>query len=114
MRDSTVVTDKALLGAASRYDGAGLKTMEFTVRRVEVVGILPLRELYRQEMNCQITHDSLHGREGWTLPYLIESDGDAAGYCSIAVGGPWVGTRTLFEFYVVEEQRSRFLKRLKP
>ena len=75
-----------------------LKTMEFTVRPVEVREILPWRELYRQEMNCQIIHDSLHGREGWTLPYLIESDGDAAGYGSIVVGGPWAGTRTLFEF----------------
>jgi GNAT superfamily N-acetyltransferase len=110
MRDSTVVTDEALLRAASRYDGAGLKTMEFKVKAVDVREILPLRELYRQEMNCQIIHDSLHGREGWTLPYLIESDGDPAGYGSIAVGGPWAGTRTLFEFYVVERQRSRFFE----
>ena len=37
--------------------------------RLQVAEILPWRELYRQEMNCQIVHDSLHGREGWTLPY---------------------------------------------
>ena len=84
--------------------------MEFTVRPVEVREILPLRELYRLEMNCQIIHDSLHTREGWTLSYLVESDGDVAGYGSVAVGGPWAGTRTLFEFYVVEKQRSRFFE----
>jgi hypothetical protein len=28
--------------------------------------ILPLRARYRQEMNCQIVHDSIHSREGWT------------------------------------------------
>lgn len=84
--------------------------MEFTVRPVEVNEILPWRELYRQEMNCQIVHDSLHPREGWTQPYLIELDGETAGYGSIVVGGPWAGTRTMFEFYVLEKQRSRFFE----
>jgi hypothetical protein len=31
--------------------------------------MLPLRTRHRQEMNCQIVHDSLHCREGWTLTY---------------------------------------------
>jgi hypothetical protein len=47
--------------------------MEFTVRPVNVEAILPLRSLYRKQMNCQIIHDSLHGREGWIRPYLIEA-----------------------------------------
>jgi len=84
--------------------------MELTVRPVEVKEILPWRELYRQEMNCQIVHDSLHVREGWTVPYLLESDGEAIGYGSIAVGGPWVGTRTVFEFFVAGKERSRFFE----
>ena len=84
--------------------------MEFLVRPVDVGEILPWREVYRQEMNCQIIHDSLHGREGWTQPYLIEAGGDAAGYGSIAVGGPWTGSRTLFEFYIDPKQRSRFFE----
>ena len=95
-------------GPLPRYDGAGLGAMEFTVRPIEVKEILPWRELYRQEMNCQIVHDSLHAREGWTQPYLIEWDGEVVGYGSIVVGGPWAGTRTLFEFYVMEKQRARF------
>lgn len=82
--------------------------MEFRVSPVDVAVILPWRELYRKEMNCQIVHDSLHGREGWTQAFLIETDGEAAGYGSIAVGGPWAGTRTIFEFYVGEKQRSGF------
>jgi hypothetical protein len=28
---------------------------------------------YREEMNCQITKDSIHRRHGWTLSYLIET-----------------------------------------
>ena len=50
-----------------------LDEMEFTVRPVEVTEILPWRELYRQEMNCQIVHDSLHARRGLdaALPHRI-------------------------------------------
>jgi hypothetical protein len=98
------------LGLPSRYDDAGLSAMGFKVRPVEVKEILPWRELYRQEMNCQIIHDSLHVREGWTEPYRIELDGEVAGYGSIVVGGPWAGTRTIFELYVVEQQRSRIFE----
>jgi RimJ/RimL family protein N-acetyltransferase len=97
-------------GLPPRYDGAGRAAMELTVRPVEVKEILPWRELYRQEMNCQIVHDSLHVREGWTVPYLLESDGEAIGYGSIAVGGPWMGTRTVFEFFVAGKERSRFFE----
>jgi GNAT superfamily N-acetyltransferase len=81
-----------------------------TITPVDTADILPWRELYRQEMNCQIVHDSLHGREGWTQSYLIELGGEATGYGSIAVAGPWAGTRTIFEFYVAERQRSRFFE----
>lgn len=84
--------------------------MEFRVTPAEVAAILPWRELYRKEMSCQIVHDSLHGREGWTEPYLLEIDGEPSGYGSIAVGGPWAGTRTIFEFYVAEKQRSGFFE----
>jgi hypothetical protein len=84
--------------------------MEFRVSPVEVAAILPWRELFRKEMNCQIVHDSLHGRDGWTQPYLLEADGEPVGYGSIAVGGPWTGSRTIFEFYVAENHRSGFFE----
>ena len=38
------------------------------MRAVEVREILKWHEFYRQGMNCQIVHDSLHVREGWTEP----------------------------------------------
>src|ERR1700759_3205614 len=84
--------------------------MGINVKRVQVAEILPWRELYRAEMNCQIIHDWLHAREGWTEPYLLALDGETVGYGSIAVACPWTGTRTIFEFYVVEKYRSRFFE----
>jgi GNAT superfamily N-acetyltransferase len=80
--------------------------MEISAKPVSVPEILQWRDLYRRQMNCQIVHDSLHPREGWTKPYLLEVGGKAAGYGSIVVGGPWKGTRTVFEFYVLPEQQS--------
>jgi hypothetical protein len=68
--------------------------------------ILPFRERYREEMNCQITKDSIHQRAGWSLTYLLEYSGVTAGFGSIAIGGPWKDKPTLFEFYVLPEQRT--------
>jgi hypothetical protein len=58
-------------------------------------------------MNCQIVHDSIHRREGWTLSYLLESDWAIVGFGSVAIGGPWTGKTTVFEFYVLPEYRCR-------
>jgi hypothetical protein len=69
--------------------------------------ILPLRTRLRQEMNCQIVHDSLHRREGWTLNYLLESAGATAGFGSVAVAGPWKDKPTFFQFYLLPEHRAR-------
>ena len=69
--------------------------------------VLPFRARYRQEMNCQIVHDSIHRRAGWTLTYLLESAGAAVGFGSVALGGPWKDKPTLFEFYVLPEHRTR-------
>jgi GNAT superfamily N-acetyltransferase len=79
--------------------------MSFSAIPVPVQDILPLRKLYRQEMKCQIVHDSLHSREGWTQSYLLKAGTTTAGYGAIAVAGPWLGTRTAFEFHVVPEYR---------
>lgn len=69
--------------------------------------ILALRTRYRAAMNCQIVHDSIHRRDGWTLSYLLMADGAAAGFGSVAVGGPWKGKPTVFELYVLPERRAR-------
>jgi GNAT superfamily N-acetyltransferase len=69
--------------------------------------ILPLRTRHRAEMNGQIVHDSIHQRAGWTLSYLLDSDDAIAGFGSVAIGGPWTGKPTVFEFYVLPEYRHR-------
>jgi GNAT superfamily N-acetyltransferase len=82
-------------------------TMDFSARPVQLGEISPWRDLYREEMHCQIVHDSMHSRTGWTQSYLLEVSGDRAGYGSILIGGPWTGTRTVFEFYLAPSHRSR-------
>lgn len=68
---------------------------------------LPLRTRHREEMNCQIVHDSIHRREGWTLSYLLKLDGVGVGFGSIAIAGPWKDKPTIFEFYILPQHRSR-------
>jgi len=81
--------------------------MELSAKAATVEDILPWRDLYRQEMNCQVVHDSLHSRKGWTCPYLLVSGSTVAGYGSVAVGGPWKGLPAVFEFYVLPAHRTR-------
>ncbi len=81
--------------------------MRLAARPVAIGEIAAWRDIYRREMNCQIVHDDMHARSGWTQPYLFEADGVAVGYGSILVGGPWKGTRTVFEFFVASNYRSR-------
>jgi GNAT superfamily N-acetyltransferase len=79
--------------------------MQSKVKLSSNAEILPLRTRHRQEMNCQIVHDSIHRREGWTSSYLLELDGVAVGFGSIAIAGPWKDKPTVFEFYVAPEHR---------
>jgi GNAT superfamily N-acetyltransferase len=69
--------------------------------------VLPLREQYRHEMNCQVVHDSIHRRAGWTTTYLLTVNGITAGFGSMAIAGPWTDKPTVFEFFVLPEYRSR-------
>jgi GNAT superfamily N-acetyltransferase len=80
--------------------------MNLSAKSTTVEAILPWRDRYRDEMRCQIVHDSLHSRAGWTIPFLLNADHTMVGYGSILVGGPWKGTRTVFEFYVLPAYRS--------
>ena len=61
------------------------------------------REVYQREMHCQIIHESIHERVGWTHEYLLFGDDRPLGYGSIAVDGPWKEKPTVFEFYVQPE-----------
>ena len=67
----------------------------------------PFRVRYRAEANCQIVHDSLHTRSGWTNSYLFRIDDRAVGFGSVAIAGPWKGKPTAFEFYLLPEARGR-------
>jgi len=69
--------------------------------------ISPWREAYRAEMNCQVIHDSIHFRQGWTVEYVLTVGATPAGYGSVAVAGPWTGKPTLYEFYILPEHRLR-------
>ena len=68
---------------------------------------LPLRARYREELNCQIVHDSIHRRPGWTLTYKLKLGRADAGFASVAVGGPWKKKHAVLEFYVLPEHRGR-------
>ena len=81
--------------------------MSIEARLCSVAEILPMRELYRDEMNCQITHDSLCARDGWVHPYLLTLDGVPAGYVLLAIGGPWTDKPTAVEYYVFEKYLTR-------
>src|SRR2546425_10387022 len=75
--------------------------------RAEHHDVEPIRNLYRQEMNCQVVHDSIHIRPGWSIEYLLTAGRTNCGYGSIAVGGPWKDKPTFYEFYVLPEHRSQ-------
>lgn len=79
--------------------------MRVTATLTSASATLPLRVRHRSEMHCQVVHDSLHRRRGWTNTYALHLDDEIAGFASVAFGGPWTGTPTIFEFYVLPEHR---------
>jgi len=81
--------------------------MPIAVEPASYDALKPWRDLYRHELNCQIIHDSLHVRPGWTQSYFLRFDGETAGYGSIVLGGPWQSRPALFEFYILPGHRSR-------
>lgn len=95
---------------ATRYKELGTVTMtavDISIKAANSEDIGSWRERYRSEMNCQIIHDSIHGRAGWSQEYLLETGASCIGYGSVAVGGPWADKPTVYEFYVAPEQRAR-------
>jgi GNAT superfamily N-acetyltransferase len=81
--------------------------MDLSAKLTTLEEIRGLRELYRQEMACQIIHDSIHVRPGWTLEYSLHAGATLVGYGSVAVVGPWKDKPSIYEFYVLPYFRSR-------
>ena len=80
--------------------------MDIAVRRAEYADVEALRDLYRQELNCQIRHDSMVPR-GLADPYVILVEGRVAGYG--AVMNKYDKGR-LTEFYTLPHVRSIALR----
>ncbi|MBW3623073.1 MAG: GNAT family N-acetyltransferase [Armatimonadetes bacterium] len=76
--------------------------MHLEITRVPVEEITPLRELHRQEMNCQIIHDSFP-RRGFSDAYLLRSGGRIAGYGLVA-NRHWPDT--VHEFHTFPADRA--------
>ncbi|MGP0065149.1 MAG: GNAT family N-acetyltransferase [Isosphaeraceae bacterium] len=81
--------------------------MKIEVSHIPLEELLPLRELYRQEMNCQIVHDSLPGR-GFGNLFLIRADGRVAGY-GFVMGYRGEPKDLIREFYVLPAYRGSAL-----
>lgn len=77
------------------------------VIKTDLQSIKSLREEYRQEMNCQIIHDAIHRRAGWTQEYLVKSGGKSCGYASVAIGGPWKTKPAFYEYFLQPRFRTR-------
>ena len=99
MSESSTVTCPADAGAE-----------EIAVRTATLDTVRRWRDMYRVEMGCQIIHDSIHDRPGWTREYALLVGGAPVGYGSVAVGGPWTDQPTAYEFYVVPHHRVRVLE----
>lgn len=65
------------------------------------------RERYRKETRGQIVHDSLHKRAGWTVSHELRVGSTVVGYGSMAIGGPWTGKPTVYEFFIEPEFRTK-------
>lgn len=77
------------------------------------------RQAIVQRPNASLPRASASGNElpdrprldsfpaGWTTTYLLDVGDEAAGFGSIAIGGPWTGKPTVFEFYVEPVYRQR-------
>jgi len=81
--------------------------MELHTKAASMEDVLPWRDMYRLEMGCQIIHDSIHRRPGWTQEYFLFGGEVPVGYGSVAIAGPWKGKPTVYEFYVLPQYRSR-------
>ena len=84
-----------------------MRSGSIDVRQVALQDIAAMRDAFRTEMDCQIVHDSIHHRRGWTQEYALVEGDRAVGYASLAVDGPWRNRPTFYELYVEPRRRNR-------
>lgn len=87
-----------------------MTNQKISATQCELRDIAAFRDSYRLEMSCQIIHDSVHDRAGWTKEYLLRVGSVAIGYGSVAVAGPWKSEPTLYEFFVVQPFRQQLFE----
>jgi GNAT superfamily N-acetyltransferase len=81
--------------------------MEIDVSLASPKEVLPLRELYKEEVGCQVVLYSWLGR-GWANAYLLRLGGRVAGYG--CVGGIYGKAKdTIVEFHVLPAHRGAAL-----
>ncbi|MBX3145249.1 MAG: GNAT family N-acetyltransferase [Gemmatimonadales bacterium] len=79
--------------------------MERWIERTDLATIADFRNEYQQDMACQVIHDSLHSRPGWTVEYAMRLGDTTVGYGSIAIAGPWADSPVAYEFYLTAPAR---------
>src|SRR5262245_58926544 len=83
----------------------------FTVEAAALEKVLPYRDLYRQDMNCQIVHDSIFTRKAVDVFVILDGDKIAGyGVLGSSAYGFFTGTSdkvrdTVYEFYLLPEFR---------
>lgn len=80
--------------------------MKIDVVPVEFKGIESLRDLYRQEMNCQIVHDSNPSKKDCSQSYRISVNARLVGYGCVWIGSNWMEKDTIFEFFLLPIYRT--------
>ncbi len=83
---------------------SNIMTTKIETKQIELAEVLALRELYRQEMNCQIVHDAWLQRE-FSAPYLLLHENTVAGYAAVTREGV-LAAGMVHEFYLLPAYRA--------
>ena len=83
--------------------------MKLNVTKVSLEHILPLRQQYLKEVNCQIRYHACHERN-WSDSFLISSDQEDIGYGSVKGRDDLHKRDAIFEFYVLPQWRSQVVQ----
>ena len=72
--------------------------------RSALTEILPFRNLYLRDMNCQVRYHAVHER-GWSDSYLVTMEDVPIGYASVKGKDNLKDRDTIFEFYLAPPYR---------